>query len=205
MSASDPGDARSEPALSRGDAIEFESGDPMQRCDSVLLIGFGGPTAPDEVRPFLDRVLQGRQVPRERYEAVVHHYELLGGRSPYNDLTLRQAAALREALRRDGFDLPVVVGMRNTPPFFDDALRDLAAQGARRVFRLRARGASMRSELGALPKRTRRGARTGRARRRRKSNMRRDGITIRTSSAPSPIAYAMRSLSCPRPIAHAPS
>ena len=68
-----------------------------------MLIGFGGPTAPDEVRPFLDRVLQGRPVPRERYEEVVHHYELLGGRSPYNDLTMRQAAALREAFtpRRD--------------------------------------------------------------------------------------------------------
>jgi ferrochelatase len=47
---------------------------------------------------------------------------------------MRQATALREALRRDGFDVPVVVGMRNTPPFFDDALRELAARGARRAF-----------------------------------------------------------------------
>jgi len=104
------------------------------RCDSVMIIGFGGPTAPDEVRPFLDRVLLGRPVPRERYEDVVHHYELLGGRSPYNDLTMRQAAALRESLRRDGIDVPVVIGMRNAPPFMDDALRELAAKGARRTF-----------------------------------------------------------------------
>jgi protoporphyrin/coproporphyrin ferrochelatase len=99
-----------------------------------MLIGFGGPTAPSEVRPFLDRVLQGRPVPRERYEEVVHHYELLGGRSPYNDLTMRQAHALRAALRRDEFDVPVVVGMRNAPPFIDNALRELAAKGARRAF-----------------------------------------------------------------------
>jgi ferrochelatase len=104
------------------------------RCDSVMIIGFGGPTAADEVRPFLDRVLQGRPVPRERYEDVVHHYELLGGRSPYNDLTMRQAAALRKTLRRDGIEVPVVVGMRNTPPFMDDALRELTTRGARRTF-----------------------------------------------------------------------
>jgi ferrochelatase len=121
-------------ANSPGGAINFDSGDLTQRCDSIMLIGFGGPTAPSEVRPFLDRVLQGRPVPRERYEEVVHHYELLGGRSPYNDLTMRQAAALRKALRRDGLDVPVVLGMRNTPPFFDDTLRELAAHGARRAF-----------------------------------------------------------------------
>ena len=134
MSASGHGDALNDSANSRGDAINFEADGLTQRCDSVMLIGFGGPTAPSEVRPFLDRVLQGRPVPRDRYEEVVHHYELLGGRSPYNDLTMRQATALREALRRDGFDVPVVVGMRNSPPFFDDALRELAARGARRAF-----------------------------------------------------------------------
>jgi protoporphyrin/coproporphyrin ferrochelatase len=105
-------------------------------CDSIMLIGFGGPTDLSEVRPFLDRVLQGRPVPRERYEEVVHHYELLGGRSPYNDLTMRQAAALRTVLGRDGIEVPVAIGMRNTPPFMDDVLRELAAKGARRTFGL---------------------------------------------------------------------
>ena len=49
------------------------------KCDAVLMIGFGGPTRADEVRPFLDNVLRGRPIPRERYEEVVHHYDLLGG------------------------------------------------------------------------------------------------------------------------------
>jgi protoporphyrin/coproporphyrin ferrochelatase len=130
MSASGHGDL----ANSRRDGINLATDDPTPRCDSIMLIGFGGPTAPNGVRPFLDRVLQGRPVPRERYEEVVHHYELLGGRSPYNDLTMRQATALRKALQRDQLDVPVVIGMRNTPPFFDDALRELAAQRARRTF-----------------------------------------------------------------------
>lgn len=104
-----------------------------QQCDSVLLIGFGGPTRADEVRPFLDNVLRGRPVPRERYEEVVRHYDLLGGRSPYNDLTMRQAAALRDALNATGVRVPIAVGMRNWHPMIADSLRLLADSGARRV------------------------------------------------------------------------
>jgi protoporphyrin/coproporphyrin ferrochelatase len=102
-------------------------------CDGVLLVGFGGPTASAEIRPFLDRVLKGRPVPPERYEKVVHHYEAMGGRSPYNELTMRQAEALRASLQRRRIDVPVAVGMRNAPPFIDEALRDLAGRGVRRA------------------------------------------------------------------------
>ena len=102
-------------------------------CQAVMLIGFGGPTAAAEVRPFLDRVLAGRPVPRERYEAVVRHYEAIGGRSPYNEITMRQAAALQHKLRGMGMRAPVVTAFRNMPPFFDDALRDLKQRGIRRA------------------------------------------------------------------------
>lgn len=102
-------------------------------CDAVLIVGFGGPTRTDEIRPFLDNVLRGRPVLRERYEDVVHHYELLGGRSPYNDLTMRQADALRAELVRRAVETPVAVGMRNWRPYIDDALAALAHGGAHRV------------------------------------------------------------------------
>jgi ferrochelatase len=103
------------------------------KCDSVLMVGFGGPTRADEVRPFLDNVLRGRPVPRERYETVVHHYELLGGRSPYNELTMRQADALRVELNKKNIETPIAVGMRNWTPYVADSLRVLAEHSARRV------------------------------------------------------------------------
>jgi ferrochelatase len=105
-------------------------------CDAVLVVGFGGPTCAEEVRPFLDNVLRGRRVPRERYETVVHHYELLGGRSPYNDLTIRQVAALRAELACVGLDIPVAIGMRNSQPYLQDAIKLLSERGARRVLAL---------------------------------------------------------------------
>jgi len=60
----------------------------MSLCyDAVLLIAFGGPTAPEEIRPFLARVLRGIPIPPERVEEVVHHYEAVGGKSPLNEIT----------------------------------------------------------------------------------------------------------------------
>jgi protoporphyrin/coproporphyrin ferrochelatase len=102
-------------------------------CQAVMLIGFGGPTAEAEVRPFLDRVLAGRPIPRERYEEVVRHYETLGSRSPYNEITMRQAAAVQDRLQRMGIRAPVVAGFRYMPPFCDDILHELKQRGIRRA------------------------------------------------------------------------
>lgn len=86
-----------------------------------------------DVRPFLANVLRGRPAPPERIEAVVHHYELMGGRSPLTELTMRQADGLRDHLRRDGLVLPVYLGMRNWHPYLDDTLTKMAKAGVRRA------------------------------------------------------------------------
>ena len=101
--------------------------------DAVLLIAFGGPENSGEVRPFLERVTAGRRIPRSRLDEVAHHYEVIGGRSPLNEITRRQAAALGKKLARDGAAVPVHVGMRNWCPFLDQALTALRAEGCRRV------------------------------------------------------------------------
>jgi ferrochelatase len=96
-------------------------------ADAVLLITFGGPTRPEEIRPFLENVTRGRRIPPERLDEVVHHYELIGGRSPLNELTFRQA----EALRRELGSTPVYVGMRNWEPYLADTLAQMAFDGVR--------------------------------------------------------------------------
>jgi ferrochelatase len=101
--------------------------------DALLLVSFGGPEAPDEVMPFLERVTAGRGVPRERLEAVSHHYLALGGVSPINDQNRALLAALRAELDRRGIGLQVAWGNRNSAPYLADTLRELHAGGARRV------------------------------------------------------------------------
>ena len=101
--------------------------------DAVVLIAFGGPTAREEIRPFLANVTRGRRVSAERLEEVAHHYERMpGARSPLNELTLAQARALSEALARRGRPTAVRVGMRNWRPYLHETLGELADSGARR-------------------------------------------------------------------------
>ncbi len=102
--------------------------------DAVLLIAFGGPTAPREIRPFLEIVTRGRGVPPERLEEVARHYERMpGSRSPLGALTLAQARALERELARSGMPLPVFVGMRNWHPFLHETLADMTARGLKRA------------------------------------------------------------------------
>jgi ferrochelatase len=101
--------------------------------DSVLLISFGGPQGPDDIRPFLSNVLRGRRVSPARIEEVAHHYELCGGVSPITELTRRQAEGLRDRLAAAGHPLPVYVGMRNWHPFLADTLHEMHDAGARRA------------------------------------------------------------------------
>lgn len=101
--------------------------------DAVLVIAFGGPTRPEEIRPFLAHVLRGRPVPPSRLEEVAHHYEVIGGRSPLVAHTEAQRRALAVKLAEHGIALPVRMGMRHSKPFLADVLSELAATGVRRV------------------------------------------------------------------------
>jgi protoporphyrin/coproporphyrin ferrochelatase len=98
--------------------------------DAILLIAFGGPTCPEEIRPFLERVTKGMAIPPQRLAEVAHHYEAVGGKSPLNEITLRQAKALQKVLNDR---LPVYVGMRNAKPFFSETLQQMANDGIERA------------------------------------------------------------------------
>lgn len=103
---------------------------------ALLLSSFGGPEGPDEVMPFLERVTAGRGVPRERLEAVSHHYLALGGVSPINAQNRALITALEAELAARGIELPVYWGNRNSEPFFEGALGQLHADGHREVLAL---------------------------------------------------------------------
>jgi ferrochelatase len=104
--------------------------------DAFLLVSFGGPEGPDDVMPFLENVTRGRGVPRERLEAVAHHYLALGGVSPINDQNRALIEALDAEFGRRGITLPIYWGNRNWDPFLAPELERLRADGHRRVLAL---------------------------------------------------------------------
>ena len=99
--------------------------------DSVLFLGFGGPTAPGEIMPFLRNVVFGRGIPDARLLDVEQHYLDVGGSSPYNELTERQHAGVERFLRAHGVGLPVYCGMRNWAPYMKDVIAQMNQDGRR--------------------------------------------------------------------------
>ena len=100
---------------------------------AVLLIAFGGPVCPEEIRPFLARVTKGIPISPARLEEVALHYEAVGGKSPFNEITFRQAEALKAVLQEKRWPMPVYVGMRNAKPFFAETLKRMADDGIQRA------------------------------------------------------------------------
>ncbi len=107
--------------------LQAESAAPTY--DAILLVSFGGPEGRNEIMPFLENVLRGRNVPRERMIEVAHHYELFGGVSPINGQNRALIAALRAELDRSGIDLPIYWGNRNWHPLLADTLREMRDDG----------------------------------------------------------------------------
>ncbi|MEO5875840.1 MAG: ferrochelatase [Streptosporangiaceae bacterium] len=98
----------------------------MNSVDALLLLSFGGPEAPEDVMPFLENVTRGRNIPRERLEKVAEHYYLFDGVSPINQQCRELKAELEKIV-----DVPVYWGNRNWPPFVEDTVARMAADGVR--------------------------------------------------------------------------
>ena len=101
--------------------------------DAILMVSFGGPESKEEVIPFLENVLRGRNVPRERMLAVAEHYYHFGGASPINQQTRELIAALEAELERNGPKLPVYWGNRNWHPLLRETLRKMKQDGIGRA------------------------------------------------------------------------
>ena len=97
--------------------------------DALLVVSFGGPEGMDDVLPFLENVLRGRNVPRERMLQVAKHYEMFGGVSPINQQNRNLIASLDKELERNGPPLPIYWGNRNWHPLLTDTVARMTEDG----------------------------------------------------------------------------
>jgi len=95
---------------------------------AVVLMAYGSPSRPEDVRPYLADVRGGRPVSDEAVEELTERYRRIGGRSPLDDVTEAQRAALEREL-----DVPVFVGMKHWRPRIADAVEAALEGGATRI------------------------------------------------------------------------
>lgn len=101
--------------------------------DAVLLLSFGGPEGPEQVRPFLENVTRGRNVPPERLDDVAEHYLHFGGVSPINAINRALVMQLEYELGQRDVELPVYFGNRNWEPYVEDTVKTMRDNGVRRA------------------------------------------------------------------------
>lgn len=101
--------------------------------DAILVVSFGGPESREDVIPFLENVLRGRNVPRDRMLAVAEHYYHFEGKSPINQQTRELIAALQNEFAQHGPRLPTYWGNRNWHPMLADTVRQMQRDGIQRA------------------------------------------------------------------------
>jgi ferrochelatase len=95
---------------------------------AVILLAYGSPERIEDIRPYLEDIREGRPVSDEAVEELSERYRRIGGRSPLDEVTQRQAAALAWEL-----GLPVYVGMKHWRPRIAEAVNAAIADGADRL------------------------------------------------------------------------
>jgi protoporphyrin/coproporphyrin ferrochelatase len=96
--------------------------------DAVVLMAYGSPSSAEDVRPYLEDVRGGRPVSDEAVAELAQRYRRIGGRSPLDEVTEAQRAALEREL-----GLPVFVGMKHWRPRIAEAVEAALAAGATRI------------------------------------------------------------------------
>src|SRR5882724_1095419 len=96
-----------------------------QPYDALFFVSFGGPERREDVIPFLENVLRGKNVPRERMLEVAEHYYHFDGKSPINDQNRELIAALRVNFEANRLALPIYWGNRNWHPLIGETLQQM--------------------------------------------------------------------------------
>jgi len=97
--------------------------------DALLLVSFGGPESLDEIRPFLERITEGKNIPSDRLEEIVQRYETVGGVSPLNANMRDIRERLEIEIKSRDINIPIFIGHRNVEPLIVETVNEMKVSG----------------------------------------------------------------------------
>jgi ferrochelatase len=113
--------------------VRYSTTSPPAQVIGVLLMAHGSPDSLGDMAAYLQHVRGGRPTPQALVDDIRERYRLIGGHSPLLALTRAQGQALEEQLNANRARFRVYVGMRHWHPFITDTVRQMTADGVRRV------------------------------------------------------------------------
>lgn len=101
----------------------------------VLAMAYGTPRSLDEVEAYYTHIRRGHKPSPEQLAELVARYQTIGGVSPLNEITRKQAEGLARVLNEAGDSVMyrVYTGMKHTHPFLADTVKQMAANGIERA------------------------------------------------------------------------
>ena len=95
---------------------------------AVMLMAYGSPSTAEDIPAYLADIRGGRPAAESSVRELAERYRRIGGRSPLDEITERQRAALEREL-----GMPVYVGMKHWQPRIAQAAEQALLDGTRTV------------------------------------------------------------------------
>lgn len=99
----------------------------------VLLLAYGTPARLEDVEPYFTHIRGGRTPSPEAVEHLKERYERVGGGTPLLQITREVRTELEAELNAGGGAYRVYAGMKHWHPFVADVMREMKADGIRRI------------------------------------------------------------------------
>ena len=100
--------------------------------DALLLVSFGGPESLDEIKPFLERITEGKNIPSDRLEEIAQRYKTVAGVSPLNANIRNIKKNLEIEIKNRDIDIPIFIGYRNVEPLIVNTVNEMKESGVTR-------------------------------------------------------------------------
>lgn len=97
-------------------------------------MAYGTPQSLDDVEAYYTHIRHGRPPAPEAVEDLKNRYRAIGGLSPLNEITQRQVEGIARRVQ-DRLQQPIraYMGMKHAPPFIEDVVGDIVADGFKRI------------------------------------------------------------------------
>ena len=93
--------------------------------DHVLLLAYGSPATPQEVKPYFESLIQAKELAPDRLAEQMEHIVKIGGSVPQAKVVEKLAEKLEKLLLALGYQVPVYFGMRHGQPPITNALKEV--------------------------------------------------------------------------------